>query len=132
MGGPRRIRVHGAVGSEHRPISGLVAGCPVAKDILEAYLGPVARVTEAASVRQYVDDFIVSAEEATPQDAAITMSAEVNLVKTALRGQGMTLNDTKEQLLIATAAGRNAWQQAEPSYGGEGPPTHTHRPLRRT
>ena len=36
-------------------------------------------------------------------------------VTAALRGQGMTLNDTKEQLLIATAAGRQAWQQAEPS-----------------
>ena len=47
------------------------------------------------------------------------MSADVNLVKAALRGQGMTLNDTKEQLLIATAAGRQAWQHAEPSYGGK-------------
>ena len=113
-GGPRRIRVHGAVGCEHRPISGLVAGCPVAKDILDAYLGPLARVTETkAKVRQYVDDVMVRVEDETPlQAAATTMSSEMNAVKAALRNQGMTLNDTKEQLLIATAAGRKAWQQA--------------------
>ena len=72
-----------------------------------------------ARARQYVDDFMVSVEEATPQAAARTMSNEVNLVKTALREQGMTLTDTKVQLLIATAAGRKAWHQAEPSYGGK-------------
>jgi len=123
-GGPRRIRVHGAVGEEHRPVNGLVAGCPVAKDILEAYLGPVARVTENKSKgRTRCRYFMLSVEEDTPQIAAATMSSEINEVKTALRNQGMTLNDTKEQLLIATAAGRKAWQQVEPNYGGKVTPT---------
>jgi len=122
-GGPRRIRVHGAVGKEHRPANGLVAGCPAAKDILEAYLGPIARVTEWAVVRQYVDDFCVSVERGDPHETANTMSEEVNLVKEALRRQGMVLNDGKEQLLITTAAGRKAWTQVEPNYVGKVTPT---------
>lgn len=61
-GGPRRVRVHRAVGEECRPASGLVAGCPAAKDVLEAYLKPVANVVQQRRVRQSVDDFMLSVE----------------------------------------------------------------------
>lgn len=101
-----------------RPENGLVAGCPVAKDILEAYLGPAATVTVVGQARQYVDDFVLSVEADTPAETADVMVEEIRAVKAALQRQGMVLNDTKEQLLIATAAGRREWQRVAPHYPG--------------
>lgn len=94
-------------------------GCPAAKDILEAYLGPVAGVTEVGKVRQYVGDFMFSVDADTSAGAALRMNDEIHAARTVLRGTGVALNDGKEPLLVATSAGRREWAAIAPDHAGK-------------
>ena len=68
--GPRYLRVHGAVAKAARGRHGLIAGCSFAKDILKAFLKPISALGRFTTFRDYVDDMVVTAVGANPEQAA--------------------------------------------------------------
>ena len=54
--GTRILRANGAVGPAVTGAHGIIASCAHAKDILKAFLLPVAQATKITAFRDYVDD----------------------------------------------------------------------------
>lgn len=109
-GGSRLVHVRGAVASPERGLHGLIAGCSFAKDVLEAFLLPVARIPINGQFRDCIDDIMVKVEADTPGEAASALRADLELIKRALRDDNMRPGGAKELVYGPTLPDRRAWE----------------------
>ena len=88
-GGKRILRANGAVGPAVSGAHGIIAGCAYAKDILKAFLLPIARQTENTTFRDYVDDMTLLSVAETPTQAVLNLHEDLQRIKAKLRSRNM-------------------------------------------
>ena len=86
--GPRYLRAHGAVAKAASGRHGLIAGCSFAKDILKAFLKPISALGRFTTFRDYVDDMVVTAVGANPEQAANKLLTDLRVISKT--GSGKT------------------------------------------
>ena len=91
--------MHGAEGHAGTANSGLLAGCAFAKDVLKGFLTPLTR--GKPSRRDYVDDIVVTTSGKDAETTAKVFSEDLETATGWLKGNNMSLNDTKEQIFIS-------------------------------
>ena len=78
--GSRYVRVHGAVAQPAKGRHGLIAGYSFAKDLLKAFLKPIAAIGQYTVFRDYVDDMVVTATGRTAEEAANKLKKKTSLI----------------------------------------------------
>ena len=115
---PRMLHAHGSVSTPRRPGRGIVAGCGFAVWFLKAYLAPVIRWARAphpaVSVRDYVDDIVVSDQASHLADALGPVVTVVTRLVEALESEGHQFAAAKTQLWSPSRAAKTVWDQIYP------------------